>query len=175
MHVACCAALLEKIGRCIVLAHSLGATTLWPLVQRNPDAVAAMVAIEPNGPPFVDVPPVGDGLRILRDWGISYLPLQFDPPVESSRHLLELCRETHVSPHRLRGMQASKVLVVTGSASYHAAYDGQTVDFLRRFGVEVEHMLLADHGLAGNGHMMMLESNSADIAACIGAWMESAA
>jgi len=175
MHVACCAALLKKIGRCVVLAHSLGATAMWPLAQRCPELLAALIAVEPNGPPFSDIAPVGDGTTVSRDWGISYVPLQFDPPIESPLRLLEIWNQKSVTPHRLVAMQSVPVLVVTGSASYHAAYDAQTVEFLRRFGAKVEHMELGAHGLSGNGHMLMLESNSDEIAALIASWLRNAA
>ena len=40
--------------------------------------------------------------------------------------------------------------------------------------MRVEHIALADRGIHGNAHMMMLESNSDDIAAAIEGWLDRA-
>jgi hypothetical protein len=45
------------------------------------------------------------------------------------------------------------------------------VDYLSRTGVRAEFPRLADHGLHGNGHMMMLEKNTPAIAALLGEWL----
>lgn len=161
----CCEALVDRVGDCIVLAHSLGATVAWPLAQRRADRVKAILAVEPNGPPFVDLPPIGDGRRVARPWGISYLPLAFEPAVDRPDELQE------PTPRRLVGLDRIPTCVVTGSASYHAAYDDRTVAFLRRFGVPATHLALQALGIEGNGHMMMLERNHAAIARVMGDWL----
>jgi alpha-beta hydrolase superfamily lysophospholipase len=61
---------------------------------------------------------------------------------------------------------------VTGEASYHARYDHLTVEYLRAAGVTVDALALADHGIHGNGHMMLMERNSDDIAAAISDWLD---
>jgi hypothetical protein len=38
----------------------------------------------------------------------------------------------------------------------------------------VDVVWLADRGITGNGHMMMLEDNSAEIAGMIGGWIRTA-
>jgi hypothetical protein len=60
---------------------------------------------------------------------------------------------------------------VTGEASYHAGYDHCVVKFLRQAGVNAEHIRLADDGILGNGHMMMLEKNSDEIAERLCRWL----
>lgn len=52
------------------------------------------------------------------------------------------------------------VVLFTAQASYHATYDWATFYYLQEAGVKVEHIWLKEHGLEGNGHMMMLEKNS---------------
>src|SRR5262249_30674785 len=64
------------------------------------------------------------------------------------------------------------VLVVMGEASYHASYDHCTVKYLRQAGVTVTFTRLADIGIRGNGHMMMLEKNNAEIAAAMMKWLD---
>ncbi|WP_020417272.1 hypothetical protein [Amycolatopsis sp. ATCC 39116] len=56
------------------------------------------------------------------------------------------------------------VAVVTSEAGYHAAYDHSTVKFLRGAGVETDHIRLEEAGVHGNGHMLMIEQNSDEIA-----------
>ncbi len=59
------------------------------------------------------------------------------------------------------------VIVVTAEASEHCEEDDQTVRNLRELGVDVDHVHLAELGIRGNGHMMMLESNADAVAAAI--------
>jgi hypothetical protein len=66
------------------------------------------------------------------------------------------------------------VLLLTGEASYHATYDHCTAQYLSAGGVDVDFVRLEDRGLHGNGHMLMLENNSAEIAALIGDWLGTA-
>jgi hypothetical protein len=61
--------------------------------------------------------------------------------------------------------------VVTGEASYHAPYDHCTAGFLAQAGVANTHLRLEDQGIHGNGHMLMIEKNSREIAALIAKWI----
>jgi pimeloyl-ACP methyl ester carboxylesterase len=65
------------------------------------------------------------------------------------------------------------VLVVTGSADLEHARDedGATAAWLARLGADVEYRFLADVGITGNGHMIMLEDNSREIAGSIAGWL----
>ena len=56
-------------------------------------------------------------------------------------------------------------------ASYHAPYDHCTVAYLPQAGVQDTFIRLADVGIRGNGHMMMLEKNTDDIARVIEQWV----
>ena len=62
-------------------------------------------------------------------------------------------------------------LVVTSEASYHANYDHCTVKYLEQAGVHPTFMKLADLGIKGNGHMMMLEKNNQEIARAMSDWL----
>src|SRR5215216_6531732 len=44
-------ALVDKIGPSIVMMHSMGGPAGWLVTDARPDAVKAVLAIEPNGPP----------------------------------------------------------------------------------------------------------------------------
>ncbi len=174
------ASLLDRIGPAVVLVHSQAGAFGWLLADARPDLVKAIVAVEPFGPPFKD----DSALKTVpdRSWGLTLTPLTYDPPVTEDNPL-----EFERQPQNELGLQAGwlqrgrprsltrlrevPVLVVTGEASYHAAYDHCTVAYLVQAGVTIEHLRLADRGVYGNGHMMMLELNSLEIAALLHGWL----
>jgi hypothetical protein len=50
-------------------------------------------------------------------------------------------------------------------------YDHCTASYLQQAGVDAEFVRLADKGLRGNGHLIMLEKNSLEIACFVDAWL----
>lgn len=178
------AALLDRIGPAIIATHSRAGSTGWQVGDVRPDLVKAIVAVEPNGPPFFNPPPVGKPEdEPARPFGLTYAPLAFDPPVEDVDDFGELVQALPVSEGatgcwmpengvpRLKNLSRIPVLVLTAGASYHAAYDHCTAGFLAAGGVEVEHINLDDKDIRGNTHGMMLESNNAQIADLVEAWL----
>ncbi len=175
-------ALLElsgRIGPAVIVTHSQSAPSGWRLADERPHLIRALVAIEPSGPPFNQtLPSPGDLLEAVeRPWGIPYHPLTFVPPAGNAAELGTLkldepdrpglwpcIRAGNRSGRQLPNLARVPVLIVTAEASYHAAYDHCTVEFLRRYGVEVTHLRLGDSGYHGNGHMLMQETNSQEIA-----------
>jgi len=80
---------------------------------------------------------------------------------------------THESdPQRLKG---KRVLVITGSddLDHSREVDGAIVTWLNDIGAEAGFCFLADRGIVGNGHMLMLEQNSDAIADIIVDWLEA--
>jgi len=63
---------------------------------------------------------------------------------------------------------------VTSEASYHAPYDHCTVKYLEQAGVHPAWIKLGEAGIHGNGHMMMLEKNNAEIAGVMARWLDGA-
>jgi pimeloyl-ACP methyl ester carboxylesterase len=183
-------ALLEKIGPAILLTHSQSGTFGWPVADARPDLVKAIVAIEPNGPPFYNVDNLGapdwfrDAAEKQRPWGITSVPLKYSPPAARASDLAIVRQEQPDDPslspcwlqqspaRQLPSLQKVPILVVTSEASYHAAYDHCTVTYLQQAGVSAKWIKLPGIGIHGNGHMMMLEKNSAEIAAVMARWME---
>ncbi len=182
--------LLEKIGPAILLTHGQSALFGWAVSDARPDLVKAHVAIEPNGPPFFDVrfrggkdfwEKSGDGRA--RAYGLARVPLTFEPPVNAPEDLSVVQQARAAGDARVRcWLQGEPVrtlpnlakvpaLVVTAEASFHAAYDDCTVAFLVQAGVKPDAIKLADQGIRGNGHMMMLEMNSDAAAAALMAWL----
>jgi pimeloyl-ACP methyl ester carboxylesterase len=176
-------ALLRKIGPAIVLTHSRSGTFGWEIADDVPSLVRAIVAVEPAGPPFYNEAPTATNPPVVtRQFGITLDKLTFDPAVSSTADLapkheakpqapdLVACW-LPATPHKLPRLAGIPILIVTGEASYHAAYDHCTSRFLTQAGVANDFIPLASKGIHGNGHMMMLEKNNTQIAALIADWI----
>jgi pimeloyl-ACP methyl ester carboxylesterase len=172
------AELLDRIGPAILLTHSLGGPFGWLVADARPGIVKAIVAIEPAGPPFGEI---GPGLGTLR-WGVTAGPLHYDPPARAPtdfrreirpapRDGLTGCFVQANPPLQLPNLRRLPVLVVTADASPSSRIDHGTVDFLRQAGVAAEHLRLEEIGIRGNGHLMMLERNSDEIAGRLIDWL----
>jgi pimeloyl-ACP methyl ester carboxylesterase len=182
-------ALLEKIGPAILLTHSQSGTFGWPVADARPDLVKAILAVEPNGPPFFDLQnvPGPEWFRSAptqaRPWGITAAPLSYSPPAANASDLVIIQQERPDGPdlakcwiqrspeRQLPSLQKVPILILTAEASYHAPYDHCTVRYLEHAGVRPTWIKLADIGIRGNGHMMMLEKNNMEIAAIMSGWL----
>jgi pimeloyl-ACP methyl ester carboxylesterase len=181
-------ALLERIGPSILLTHSQSGPFGWALADAQPKLVKGILAIEPNGPPFHENTVVGaphwfkDG-PMARTWGITRNPLTFHPPVTDAKDLrmvqqaapdggdLVRCWLPASPTPQLPNLRGTPILIVVSEASYHAPYDHCTSRFLEQAGVANDFVRLADVGIRGNGHMMMLEKNNREIAAFLEGWV----
>lgn len=173
-------ALLDRIGPAVLITHSQAGLFGWLIADARPGLVKAIVALEPAGPPYQDAL-FQSGTD--RCFGLTSLPLTYDPPVSTASPLeferqaepdaadLIPCWSQKGKPRRLKNLTGIPVLVATAEASYHAMYDHCTARYLREAAVHVEFVRLADKGLRGNGHLMMLEKNSLEIAAFLDAWL----
>jgi pimeloyl-ACP methyl ester carboxylesterase len=183
------AALLDWIGPAIVMVHSQSGPFGWLIADARPELVKAVLSMEPNGPPFHDVTFNGGADwygyddQPSRGWGITRIPLTFDPPASTPEELNPVRDEESAGPDRVPGfLQAEParklpklagipILIVAAEASYHAAYDHCTSNFLTQAGVEHELVYLQNEGLRGNGHMIMLERNNHEVADLLIAWL----
>jgi pimeloyl-ACP methyl ester carboxylesterase len=182
-------ALLDKIGPAILLTHSQSGAFNWPVADERPSLIKAMVAVEPSGPPVHDIENTG-----APDWfkdaertkisGLADVPLVYEPPLTGDTKLefarqekpdkpdLVSCWRQKEPARRLPSLARIPIVVITGEASYHAAYDHCTVAYLEQAGAHPAFIRLPDVGVHGNGHMMMLEKNSTAIAGVIAQWLE---
>ena len=184
-------ALLDKIGPSILLTHSQAGAFGWPVADARPDLVKAILAIEPNGPPFYQVEFKGgpDWFKqgtLALPYGITAVPLNYAPPIKDTSDLKMVQQDKADAPdfvrcyaqaepaRQLPNLQKMPILVLTAEASYHAPYDHCTVNYLRQAGVKPTYIRLADIGIKGNSHVMMLEKNNKDIAAVIAKWLDEA-
>jgi hypothetical protein len=81
------------------------------------------------------------------------------------------CWRQREPARQLANLKSVPVLILSSEASYHAAYDHCTSQYLSQAGVKNTFIRLPDRGIRGNGHMMMLERNNQDIAALIAEWV----
>ena len=182
-------ALLDKIGPAILLTHSQSGPFGWELADSRPKLVKGVVAIEPNGPPFHETNMTGPpdwfkDANLGRAWGITRLPLEYDPPASEPKDLqmkrqdkadgpnLVRCWLQDAPARQLVNLKGVPILIVVSEASYHAPYDHCTSKYLAEAGVKHTFTRLPDAGIKGNGHMMMLERNNLQIAALLKKWVE---
>jgi hypothetical protein len=114
------------------------------------------------------------------------VPLTYDPPLKAGEELAFVRQDKPDAPGLVRGwLQAEParklpnlakvpMLIVVAEGSYHAAFDHVTAHYLEQAGVPVTFVRLEDIGIRGNGHMMMLEKNSDEIAGVLADWVKKA-
>ena len=183
-------ALLDKIGPSVILGHSMAGAFLWPVADARPELVKAVIGVEPNGPPahgveFTGPPSWFKYGPIALSWGVSDVPLTYSPPAATASELKFVQQEKpdgddlvrcyrQAEPARKLPNLKMPILVVMGEASYHAPYDHCTVNYLIQAGAKAELMRLADLGIKGNSHVLMLEKNSAESAGAMANWLGKA-
>jgi pimeloyl-ACP methyl ester carboxylesterase len=180
-------ALLDMIGTPVILiTHSQGGGFGWLIADARPKLVRAIITAEPAGPPIQTVDnakQVYTGRPNL-PWGVTSLPVRYDPPVKDPAELqVELeaksdgpylvpCYLQKGAPRKLANLTHIPVLDVSGEASYHRVFDSCDAKWLNQAGVKTDYVKLEDVGQPGNGHEMMLEKNSDGIAAYFETWLE---
>jgi pimeloyl-ACP methyl ester carboxylesterase len=184
-------ALLDKIGPAIVLTHSQSGAYGFLIADARPKLVKALISIEPNGPPvfestFSGPPDWFEDTGKRKPYGLGLVPLTYDPPLKAGEELAFVRQDKPDAPGLVRGWLQAKparklpnlaklpMLIVVAEGSYHAAFDHVTAHYLEQAGVPVTFVRLEDIGIRGNGHMMMLEKNSDEIAGVLVDWVKKA-
>jgi pimeloyl-ACP methyl ester carboxylesterase len=120
----------------------------------------------------------------LKRFGLTDTPLAYAPAVTPQSPLQFVQREKAEAPDLAkcwRQQEPARKLVAVGDrpvlylateASFYAPYSHCTVGYLKQAGVNVDFVKLADIGIHGNGHMMMMEKNSDTIAQVILDWID---
>src|SRR5262245_6551520 len=167
------AMLLDKIGPAIVMTHSAGGPFGWLVAEVRPNLVKGIVCIEGAGTPF-------GGQNI---WGLSTIPVAYDPPAPAPDGIKTRAvtpDEAGVQPYRLqeeparklKNLQGIPIVVVTAEGSFASPGNPGAVAFLKQAGCRAEELRLADHGVHGNGHMMMVEKNNRQALQPIVDWIQ---
>ncbi|HEY7189121.1 MAG TPA: alpha/beta fold hydrolase [Vicinamibacterales bacterium] len=165
--------LLDKIGPAIIVTHSAGGPFGLLVAEARPTLVKATVIIEGAGSGFAG------GNR----WGMSSIPVTYDPPVadpsEIKTHWVASPEpgingyflQTEPGAHKLPNLRNTKVVFVTADSSFASPGNPGGAAFLKQAGVQAEELRLGTLGIKGNGHMMMVEKNSRQVLQPIIDWM----
>ena len=157
------ARLLDRVGPAILLTHSASGPVGWLVADRRPALVKAIVAIEPMGPPFADIPNIG-----ALSWGLTATPLTFDPP----RSTPEEVKDADPATLRLPNLADLPIAVVTGETSAFAPASPPIVGLLKAGGAAAEQIDLPALGITGNGHGLIYEMNSDEALRPVLDWLE---
>lgn len=173
----CGAELLDRIGPAVLLTHSLGGPFGWLVADARPELVKAIIAVEPIGPPFTELPGFG---RL--DWGLTAAPITYEPPVRNPHELrtrlraagadgLQDCLVQDEPVRSLPNLKGFPIAVVVTDTSPFAAFGHGVADYLTQAGADVELLRLPEMGITGNGHLPMGEKNSDEVAEALMAWL----
>ncbi len=171
----------EFTGPAILLGHSQGCRFIWSIADRYAEQTVGIICVEPNGPTFSNNPE----MKTANCYGITDEPLTFDPPIKNLEELkiqwvpsdkegLDAGFLQAEPARKLPRLMGKPLLIVTGEASIHAKYDYLCSKFLTQAGVKHDYYVLADMGIHGNGHMIMLEDNALEVAGLIAEWLDKA-
>ena len=164
--------LLDKIGPAIIMTHSAGGPFGLLVAEARPALVKATVIIEGAGSGFAG------GNR----WGMSSVPVTYDPPVSDPAEI----KTTYVAnpepgvagyflqaepARKLPNLKNTKVVFVTADSSFASPGNPGGVAFLKQAGVQAEEIRLGALGIKGNGHMMMAETNNREVLQPLMDWM----
>ncbi|MGH9681492.1 MAG: alpha/beta hydrolase [Candidatus Acidiferrales bacterium] len=176
-------ALVDRIGHpVILLIHSGVATSGWETADARPKMIKGIVAVEPVAPPIEEAERGRTGPG--RIWGLTDLPVHYDPPIQNASELQTMreakadgpglipCWIQKAPVHKLINLEGIPVLDASAEASYHRPYAHCDAKWLNQAGVKTDYVRLEGVGLSGNGHIMMAEKNSAEIAKYLMNWIE---
>jgi pimeloyl-ACP methyl ester carboxylesterase len=166
----------------ILLLHSGVAPSGWLAADARPKLIKGILAAEPVAPPVENAERGATGPG--RGYGITNMPITYDPPVKSAAELQPVREEKADGPdlipcwvqkepaHKLVNLENVPVLNVSGEASYHRPYSHCVAKWLNQAGVKTKYVNLEDVGIRGNGHQFMSEKNSAEISKFFMDWLE---
>ena len=168
------AMLLDRIGPAVIMTHSAGGPFGWLVAEARPQLVKGIVAIEGGGQPF-------GGANV---WGMSTIPVTFDPPVKDPSEIrtrVVPSPEMGVSAYRLQEEPARKlvnlqnipIVIVTAEGSFASPGNPGAIAYFKQAGVDAEELRMAAKGVKGNGHMMMVERNSREVLKPITDWIQA--
>ena len=152
--------LFDRIGPALLVTHSASGPVGWLVADRRPGLVKAIVAVEPMGPPFADIPNIGK-----LAWGLTASPLGYEPRPDSPEDL-----KTDGGP-KLPALAGLPIAAVIGETSSFAPASVPIVALLQAAGAAAELIRLTDHGVTGNGHGLIFEKNSDQALQPVLAWL----
>ena len=119
----------------------------------------------------------------VKPYGLTDGPLEYFPAVTPDAPLEFLREEEARAPdlakcwrqkepaRKIVSLGERPILYLAAEASFYAPFNHCTIGYLEQAGVPVDYLQLADIGIRGNGHMVMLEENSDEVAKVIYDWL----
>jgi pimeloyl-ACP methyl ester carboxylesterase len=181
-------ALLERVGPAVLVTHSMSGAMGWKLAEQAANLIVALVAVAPSPPgniqPWWSWPayPESKPIQFTREEVRHFTASPLFPDEAFDAYFQSLVPESaRLYNERLnvRGQQlrvdnidvvrSVPTLVVSADIDPNHPHgaDSRTADF-----VGGDHLVLSERGLAGHGHLMMLEHGNTEIAALILDWLE---
>ena len=176
------AALMDRIGPAVIVSHSQAGAYGFGIGEMRPELVKGIVALEPSGPP-IQVPNTTTGAT-PQVWGVTTLPVEYDPPVVNLAADLQTMVEPPIAENvvnctlqqepakRLVNLSKIPMIVITSEAGYHAQFDYCTAAWLSQAGVDAEWLNLPAVGVHGNSHFVFMEKNNLEIAGLAQDWLK---
>jgi len=161
------------------MTHSQSGAIGWPIADARPKLVKAIIAAEPSGPPFANAVFGNEPARL---WGVTDIPMTYDPPVSDPKQLvvvqqpapdgpnLERCRlqgEPGAACRRSRAFRSDTLL---RNPRITRCTTIARPNISHRQGCRIRSCG-SRRGIRGNGHMLMLEKNNLEIASFIAQWI----
>jgi pimeloyl-ACP methyl ester carboxylesterase len=181
-------ALLENIGPAVLVTHSMSGAFGWKLAEQVTRFIVAVVAVAPSPPgniqPWWSWPayPEDQPIRFTRDevrhftasprFPTEALDAYYQSLVPESARLYNErlnARGLQLQVGLVENVRSVPILVVSAEVdpNHPDGTDVRTAHF-----VGAEHLVLADRGLTGHGHLMMIEHGNLEIARMILDWLE---
>jgi pimeloyl-ACP methyl ester carboxylesterase len=155
------------------------------ILSRNGDTVE--VKLQPNSPValkfsvkepfvspkgFIENKLIGNGTRFPREQTDRYASSLVPVPARLIYERVNIeGSQLKVSNFSSYKSKPALVIIGTNDPDHTVAVDKPIVDWLNANGAKAEFVLLSDQGISGNGHMMMIESNSDQIAGLVEQWI----
>ena len=170
------------------MAHSQAGIYAWGIANDRPNLIKGMIMVEAAGSPFHEIANVGapDWFKdegMSKPWGFTRTPVDYDPPLSSPSDLvleqqakpdapdLFRCWRQKEPARQLVKLKGIPIMLLHAEASFAMPTAHCGAAFLKQAGVDNDFVKLADLGIHGNGHFMMLEKNSLQIAVVIADWL----
>ena len=142
----------------ILMTASTGGPMGWLTADTRPSSSRRSSPIEPLGPPF------RTDSDFSLDWGLTAAPMTFDPPAASPDELLKtpagtwtLQAEPAAKLPKLAGIPIA--IVEAGRPCSPPPVRPRRIPGASQ--VSVDRIVLAEHSVHGNGHLMMLSETAA--------------
>jgi pimeloyl-ACP methyl ester carboxylesterase len=180
--------LIDKLGPIVLMTHSQSGSYGLLAADQRPNSIQALLHVEGSAPPVHDIEMLGapDWFRdgaVSRPWGLTAIPITYAPAAPNASDMafeqqekadgpgLAKCWLQKAPAKQLVNLAKIPIAVVHGEASFYAPYAHCLIKYMEQAGLHPTWLNLGTMGIRGNGHMMMLEKNSDQIADVMEKWV----